>query len=179
MAIELRVSADTTELRRFAPERLVLRAAARGGSSAIRAARTQASREVRARKALKASKVAKALKLRFPSGTQTVSSLAWHLDVDSVAVPLTAYPFRQVAAGVSVRVNRGAPKLLRSAFVTTLRSGHVGVFRRVGAERLPIKELFTTRVTDVFDDSGMVDRVFARAGEVFTATFRRNLEAVK
>jgi hypothetical protein len=176
MAIELRVSADTTELRRFAPERLVLRAATRGGSSAIRAARTQASREVRARKALKASKVARALELRFPSGTQ---SLEWHLDVDGVAMPLTAYPFRQVADGVSVRVNRGAPKLLKSAFVATMRSGHVGIFRRTGAERLPIKELFTTRVTDVFDDSGMVDRVFARAGAVFASTFRRNLESVK
>lgn len=173
--MEFSVTVDSS--RWFTPNKMLLRAARRAGSSAIRAARTQASREVRARKSLKASKVNKALRIRMPSGPQTLDSLEWRLVIDGRPLPVSAYPYRQTSRGVSVRVNKGSSKLIKSAFVATMKSGHTGVFRREGKDRLKIKELFTTRVTDLFTEPGPVSRITERAGTVFGSTFARNLSA--
>lgn len=51
----------------------------------------------------------------------------------------------------------------------------MGIFVRKGAKRLPIEEKFTTRISDVFTDFGMVPAVHARAQAVFTKTFERLL----
>jgi len=148
-----------------------LRAAKRAGSSALRAARAQASREVRTRKALRLAVVNKALRVQAD-----VTDLEWRLTISGAGIPLAAYPHRQTAKGVSVRVNRGGAKLIQSAFLATMRSGHRGVFARSGELRLPIKELYASRVVDVFGDPGAVDAVLGRADVVFRTTFARNLK---
>jgi hypothetical protein len=78
--------------------------------------------------------------LQRASGTD-IAGMSWAVDVSGEPVPLVAYPYRQTKQGVSVEVNRGKRTLLKGAFVATLKSGHVGVFRRQGKARLPIEEL--------------------------------------
>lgn len=58
--------------------------------------------------------------------------------VRSKWIPLAKLGAVQTKKGVRVRL-RGS---YRSAFMARMASGHVGVMKRVGSERLPIRELF-------------------------------------
>ena len=90
-------------------------------------------------------------------------------------MPLVAYPYRQTKQGVSVEVNRGKRTLLKGAFVATMKSGHVGIFRRQGKTRLPIEELRGSRPVDALLHQGEAQGVADRGGSSFAATFARVL----
>ena len=155
-------------------ERALANTLSKAGGDAARAGRAESSRKIRERKSMKAGAVGKALPLTFP-GTKEIARLAWRMDVSGALVPVSAYPHRQTRKGVSVAINKGSRSLIRSAFVVTLKSGHKGVFLRKGDARLPIKEAFTTRVSDVFMDGGFIPAVQARQQRAFSATFTRVL----
>lgn len=154
----------------------VTRAARKAGSSAIRAVRVESTRAVRARKQIRVRAVRNALTVsRAPAAGTALENLEWKMFAKDVGTRISDYPFRQTRAGVSVGINAGARSLIKSAFVATMKSGHTGVFKREGTARLGIKELFTTRVADVFRDSGMMPKVEARATAEFSSTFDRVL----
>jgi hypothetical protein len=88
-------------------------------------------------------------------------------------IPLAKYPARQTKRGVSVLVNKGKRKLVRGAFLATMKSGHTGVFRREGKQRLPIKHALSSRVSDVFHDAGRAEGVTRRGALVLSGAFRR------
>lgn len=163
-----------TPFRGQALERAVTRALSKAGGDAIRGLKAESNRQIRARKRIKAGKVTKALPLTFPKGKH-IDDLAWRMDVSGAAFPLAAYPFRQVKRGVSVAVNTGKRNIVGGAFVATLKSGHIGIFKRVGKSRLPIKELYSTRISDVFKDPGMIPTIQRRGQAVFSASFSRLL----
>jgi hypothetical protein len=150
----------------------VSRAARAAGSDAIRAMRTEAARGIRERKAMKAGATLKALPISYPS-SKDIGRFQWKLTASGALIPVAAYPHRQTKKGVSVQINKGARSFIKGAFTAQMKSGHYGVFLRKGKGRLPIKEAWTTRVVDVFEDSGFTDRVFARGEQVFRATFAR------
>ncbi len=152
----------------------VVRALSKAGGDAARAMKAASSRCVRQRKKLKVAKVNKALPLSFPHGSG-IRDLVWRMDVSGAPVRLAEYPHRQTRKGVMVQVNAGARKLVKSAFVATMRSGHEGVFQRVGRGRLPIRELFSSRVSDVFNDGPMIPGVLAQAQARFSSGFDRLL----
>jgi hypothetical protein len=152
----------------------VLRAMRKAGGDTIRAMRAAANRSVRFRKRMKASAVSSGLVLRMPRGG-ALEDLEWRIDVSGEAVPLSAYPHRQVKRGVSVAVNRNGRKIIQSAFVARMKSGHLGIFVRRGKGRLPIDELFSSRISDVIQDTGAIPAIFARGAEVFERSFARLL----
>lgn len=156
-------------------ERPLLSALRKSGGDAIRAMRAASNRAIRFRKQMKAGTVSRGLVLRMPRSTRSIDDLEWRVDVSGAPFRLSAYPFRQVKRGVSVAVNRGARRIIPSAFVATMKSGHTGIFVRRGKKRLPIDELFSSRISDVFNDSGMIPAVFARGSAVFSASFSRLL----
>lgn len=166
---------QVSKFREAGLERALTRAVSRAGGDAIRAGRVASSRSVRERKRMKLGRVNAALVLTFPKGMKHIDDLVWQMRASGAPVPVSEYPFRQTKRGVSVAINRGRRVLLSGAFVATMRSGHVGVFRRRGAKRLPIDETFTTRVSDVLRDTGLMPRLQARAQEVFTSSFARLL----
>lgn len=137
--------------------------------------KAESSRLVRARKKFKVAKVNQSLPLTFPSAGAPIHRLVWRMDVSGQTMPLSAFPARQTRKGVVVQVNAGSPKLFKSAFLATMKSGHTGVFYRQGAARLPIDEAFSTRISDVFHDEGMIPAVQARAQSVFASAFARLL----
>lgn len=153
-------------------ERALANVLSKAGGDAARAMRTEAGRKVRERKQMKAGVVRKALPLTFPTSKE-ITRLAWRMDVSGAMVPVSAFPHRQTRKGVSVQINRSSRSLIRSAFVAVMPSGHKGVFIRHGRARLPIKEAFTTRVSDVFGDGGFIPTVQARAQRVFGAAVVR------
>jgi hypothetical protein len=156
------------------------RALIRAGSSAILAARAEAVRQVRERREIKASAIRNVISIRYPLASEEEPK--WVMTISSRAMPIGAYPHRQVSAGVSAEIKAGSRTVIRGAFVAAMKSGHRGVFMRSGRfgrrgnpklER--IRELYTTRVVDVFRDPGFVEAVGVRATEVFQQTLDRNL----
>lgn len=149
------------------------RALRKAGATALRDMRSEATKRIRARKAIRPRYIARALSLRRIGGD--VSDMEWALDVSGEPVPLVAYPMRQTKKGVTVEVNRGKRTLVKGSFVATMASGHKGVFQRRGKARLPIRELFGSRPVDALLHQGEADGVAARGGKSFADTFARVL----
>lgn len=166
-------------------ERAIERVTKASGNRAIRDAKVTASRYVRGRKRLKVKFVNDSLPVTNPKG-RALGDLEWRMRVSGSPVPLIDYPHRQVGArtigskgrrervsgGVMVGVNKGRMKLIKSAFVAKMKSGHKGIFSRgLDGRRLPIHELFSSRVSDVFNDNGMIPAVFERATTTYNKSF--------
>lgn len=117
-------------------------------------ARTAASQEVRsAGYNIKVS----AIKKSFSITRATGKNLVVVLRATGKPIAMINYSARQTKSGVSINVKTGR-QTLRHAFIATMKSGHQGVFERIGAARVkgakivkggkrkrpntPIKELF-------------------------------------
>ncbi len=166
---------DSSALKRFdrVPSALAT-ALRRAGTDAVRAMKSEASRQVRSKKRFKVSVVNKGLPLTYPT-SRNIDSLVWTMRVSGAPQPAIQFAARQTKAGVSFGVNTGKRSFIKSAFIATMRSGHVGVFYRQGTKRLPIDEAFTTRISDVFSDSGVIPAIQARTQSVFAQAFFRSL----
>jgi hypothetical protein len=144
------------------------RAAKLAGRDALRAMKTEASRYIRGRKGMKISVVQDAL---FADQLERPGYLVWRVTASAKALPISAFRYRQTKRGVVAEINRGVSTLIRGAFEAEMRSGHVGIYRRRGKSRLPIDELFTSRVSDVMRD--VAPNVLERGEAVFRKTFER------
>jgi hypothetical protein len=80
------------------------------------------------------------LRRRIRITKATVNRLQAVVAADGEPIPLTAFNPRRIRKGVSVAIVKGKRTLIRSGFITTMRSGHRGVFVRAGRQRLPIIE---------------------------------------
>jgi hypothetical protein len=135
----------------------VLRAATRGAlNRAIRRAFTESSRKVREVYNVKAKDVKKYTKIRRATGANPSAELR----IKGQRLPVMVFGARQTAKGVSVRIKKkGGRKLIRSAFIRTLKSGKTSVFRRrqKGSKlvpRLPIDLLTTLDPPKMFEKEG-------------------------
>lgn len=163
------------------------RALRKAGATVLRDMRSEASKRIKARKRIASKYISRALSLRAETGGD-LADLSWALNVSGEPVPLFAYPHRVIAGktgkrgmgprsqgGLAVEVNVGKTTILRGAFVATMKSGHVGIFRRRGLARLPIDELLGSRPVDALLHQGESEAIAARGGESFSATFARLL----
>lgn len=149
-------------------------ALSKAGGDAIRGLKITSRRYAQTKKRMKAGRLNAGLPLTFPKGVTYIRDLEWRMDVTSDYALVSSYTgARQTRLGVTVGINKGTRALIKGAFIATMKSGHVGVFLRTGPGRFPIKELFTTRVADVFNDNGMTDEAFTRAQETFSKSFER------
>lgn len=174
MTISITLTGDLRWWDRQTPR--IERSLRRAGSDALRAMRKTGSDAVRAKKKFKLKQVQSAFQLSFPSEGTKIEDLEWRLTVRSIPTPLGAFPARQTRKGVKVTVNTGSPKLFPGAFIATMKSGHRGVFYRLGKQRLPIDEAFSTRVSDVFQDAAVIPEIMRVARSAFHRTFVRNSE---
>lgn len=157
--------------------RAVAKATSKAGADAIRKTRVESSREIRARKKLRAGFVNKGLPTSRKGSMSRIDSLEWRMDVSGKGVPMKTYPARQTKKGVTVQVNAGKRKLVKGAFIARMKSGHVGVFMRMGKKRLPIEELYSSTLAHVFRDADVIPKVQGIAQSAFTSTFSRLLPA--
>lgn len=152
----------------------VKRALRKAGATALRDMRAEANKRIRARKKIRISYIGRALSMRRPRSGD-IASMEWAIDVSGAPVPLVAYPYRQTKKGVVVEVNKGKRTLVDGSFLATMRSGHLGVFRRKGKARLPIEELRGSRPVDALLHKGETEGVVDRGGKSFRDTFVRVL----
>lgn len=179
-------SLDVLQSRHF--KRAAMAALRKAGSTALRDMRSEAVKRIRARKRIASKYISRAISMRKSGAGGDIGSLEWALDISGEPVPLIAYPHRDAAGkrgkrgigprsrgGVSVEVNVGKRTIVRSAFVATMRSGHEGIFRRRGPQRLPIDELLGSRPVDALLHRGEADAVAARGGKSLADTYARLL----
>lgn len=99
------------------------------------------------------------------------------LTIKDTPVPLILYTSGSAQKKSGVRINvKGTSRVVANAFIATMRSGHEGVFKRVGAKRLPIEELFSTSVRDVFKDNNKVTQLIEAGRDKFKTEFASNLK---
>lgn len=87
------------------------------------------------------------------------SNLAGTLRYRGFNIPLINFrvspkkPAKRNPRQVRVRseIHRGEVKTWRGAFIAQMKSGHVGVFTRVGRSRYPIKEQYSTSVPQMIN----------------------------
>lgn len=77
-----------------------------------------------------------------------------------VAIPLSGYKNRQLAAGVQVEVRKGHKKMLTGHFVNTSKRGNKFIARRKDERRYPIKKLFGAKVAHLFGSINVTKRIF-------------------
>lgn len=92
--------------------------------------------------------------------------------ISAAAVPLILYAS---AARRRVRVRiKGTSKEVKNAFFMQRNNGQDGIFQRRDKSRLPVDELFSTSVRDVFKDDSLVGELQAEASRRFDNEFKNN-----
>lgn len=154
LGLGLEIKADLKQVDQFlelSPKKTslaVFRAIKRG----TEAARTEAARAVSKDMGLKVGVVRKAINLTPPN----YESLTGELRASLRRIPRYEFdakgpnPSRGKGRGVTYR-SEGGRKTVPGAFISTMPSGHTGVFKRKGAGRLPIRQLYGPSIGRVFD----------------------------
>lgn len=163
------------------------RALRMGGNQAIRGLRKDATAHALARKALSAPTITEDQDLKLPKRSSAIRDFAWTLYVKGKPVPVAKFPHvdtrrLRTRRGVLVRFGQTGTQRLSGAFEATMRSGHVGVFRRMNDERLPIEELFSTRLPADYGDDVMItygDKTYRKLQAAFTRGLDRELGKLK
>lgn len=105
------------------------------------------SKETRKEVNVKSSALKKQIWIRRAKPANLVSTI----NISGRHLSLISMGARQNRRGVTVRrLKTGGRTVLKSAFVATMPSGHVGVFRRKGKARLPIQEQFGPSVISLW-----------------------------
>jgi hypothetical protein len=98
------------------------------------------------------------------------------LVISGKKMPLILFGARQRAKGTTVRVKKTAGrKLIRSAFIATMKSGKIQVWMRKGKSRLPIRQMFTVSPPKMFEKEGETAFQDIIAKEM-SPTFKRELD---
>lgn len=143
-------SAEIDRWLREHPKRAT-RATVRAMNRALTSGRALMVQRIAADTGLKSGVVRKAFAVR----NATNERLEARLGVGLKRIPLIdfnargPFPSRGKGRGVSYRLKGGSGRI-PNAFIAEMKSGHRGVFARVGKTRLPIRELFGPSLGHVF-----------------------------
>lgn len=148
--------------------RKVTQALDRGLRRGMQRSRTEGGREIRKIMPLRARDVNQAFTLRPPRQGRPGVIL-----ITSPATPLSELKPRKTRSGFSVEIEKGRRVQIRGAF--QIPKAGQRLFRRVGAARLPIGQLFTRSVTQVAEDDRVLSRITAVVDDDSRAEFRRQL----
>lgn len=148
--------AVTTKLKGFEDAATLFpRATVSALNKTIAQAKTQASTDLRQMYNIKKSDIDSTMSIR----KATQNSLFAVLRTTGKRIGLAKFGARQVARGVSVMVKKGARKVIRTKFIATMKSGHIGVYGRKGRERLPIIERSGPSVPQLFASRGIMKKI--------------------
>jgi hypothetical protein len=160
------------------------RAMRSAGDKAIRTARVTSVAYVTGRKAIKRKRAIQGIVLDFPRRGTAMRDMEWTERMSGSPMPLSAFPSMSGDRGLNVRVNTaGGFKQVFGSFWARTKSGHVGIFARVGAARLPIKELWSSTIADTMSDPGAIEQAqrdaVVKLGKEFGERLALELDKVK
>lgn len=151
-------------------EKVVAAATLRALNRTATSVRAEGVRRIRERYNLKAGTVRKQLRIDRATRNRLVSAVA----ASGRPIPLVEFAARQNRRGVSVKVTRQR-KTVSGVFIAKMKSGHVGVYKREGKSRLPIRELFSVSLPQTFTQKQILAAMRKTAVERFGIEFTREL----
>ncbi len=174
MSVRVSVRSDMKRMvAEFALERKKAnKATMRALNRALDKVATETGREIRKTYNVKAGAIRKALSKRRASG----SNLSARMIVEGVRLGLIEFDARwtrKMPIGATVRIKvAGGRKPVRGAFIASnTATGYRGVWRRVGRERYPIRNLRSISIPQAFSNKAVVAALEKHAAE----TFNKNL----
>jgi hypothetical protein len=143
------------------------RAISSAANRAASAARTEATKQVRAQYIIKAQDVRSPISIEKAS----VSRLTATLRASGRVIPLSKFRISPRSPNQSrplrAQVKKGSSGgIVQHAFVAKMPSGHAGVYMRKTRRRLPIKELFGPSVPHMIGSKEVMEKIEVRAAEV-------------
>ena len=183
------------ELRHLFEADVYEKASRRTVNDLTRQGKTVTKKKIRVRYTIKAGELEKKMKVTVLRASGSGQA---KITTSSKGMPLTAFAgTRQTSAGVSVKLKHNSPRtVIHQAFLATmLSSGHEGAYRRryrrlyrqapVGRVtggfarlpkkyRLPIEQIYSLAVPDMFDHQDVYDEVQALVDAKYETIFRRN-----
>ena len=170
--IGLNVKADAREVERVL-------AGIRGGAPTV--LRRALNRTITPVRAEAARDVAQDMRVRVGTARRAMAlrratnrSLEASVTASGQRIPLIEFRARPVRQGISYDLGRGRT-VAKGAFLSTMKSGHRGAFRRKGKSRLPIGELRGPSIPHVFLQEKIVEAMRRVAGKVWSAEVERQL----
>ena len=150
------------------------KAMARAINDALAAAKTQALKGVTDRYTIKRKEIADLVSTRKASGDNPGGMLRFRSQRKGLAKFKTRPAAPPIQSGVpverrkavQVELLKGHGFTLPKGFVAQMRSGHIGVFRREGAERLGIDERTGPTIAHMVGSREVIENVQERADEV-------------
>ena len=123
----------------------LVKAQVRGLNRVAKAAKTLAVREIAKNMGIKSKRINQDMKV-LPALARKLEA---KVRVKGIRIPLIEFKARENARGVTA-MSRGKRKLFPDAFISRMKSGHIGVFKRFNQRRLPIAELRGASIPVVF-----------------------------
>lgn len=189
MALKLDIRADVRDVDRalsgikHGTATVVTRAA----NKAIRTARTAAVRGIaRDVPGLKQKRVRAAMRISFANVHYWTSAVS----ATGLRIPIIDLGARQTQRGIMHRAQDGR-RLIPSAFIATMESGHRGVFMRkgpkramkggryAGKQRQPIVELYGPSIPRVFIQERITAQIHEASGRVWLAECERQMQFLR
>lgn len=94
----------------------------------------------------------------------------------SKPVSLYVYKGRQIKAGISVAVQKGSRKIIPGAFIQTMRSGYTSSWKRVGKQRLPLKEQLGPTIPFLLNSDEFRETIAQHANEALQKNIKHEIE---
>jgi hypothetical protein len=159
------------------------RAAVRAANRTISAVRTRVLAVITDSLGLKKKDAAKAVFVRNATRSTEEASLT----IRSRGIALSKFSPRKVKVdsargrriGVSVSI-KGVRQLVPGGFLVSLDNGKTGIFERKGADRLPIRQLFSSPIAEyIRNDSAFLSGLQQYARETYVKNFEKDFEFFK
>ena len=132
--IRINISASNHEVSRLIDPAKIRNAMKSASQSAIRGVKTDIDSGVKTHFALERDPEQKKISTRASEKNASV-------DIKGTRLPLSY--FRHFSgAGIGVTIENGENRRYPQAFEAEMKSGHRGIFQRIGRSRLPIRELY-------------------------------------
>lgn len=186
MAAALEFTWDSRDLDVFRGgkiESAIARALRLGGNQAARSLKKDETDLALSRKHLQRQVIEEDQSLSLPGRKVAISDLVWRIWVKGKPVPVAKFPHTQSGLGTIVTFGgSGGTKLISSAFVARMKSGHVGVYHRRGKGRLPIDEMFSSRLPRKFGNEVMLtlgDKTYRKLESAFERGLNREVAKLR
>lgn len=147
------------------------KATVRAMNRVIDMARTEAVRKIREKYSFPATLVRSTL-ITYKASPQRIEAVVRGRGRRTRLIDMQA---RQTRQGVTVRIGK-TRKLIRHAFIATMKSGHTGVYIRTTKKRLPIKELYTISIPEGFASKTVMDALTEKVRDVFPGRLQHELD---
>ena len=149
--MHVKIELDATPILRLLkdiPQDVIPLATSRALNKTAQAVQTVAIKAISADIGVKQSVIRPTLRLD-KAHRNRLSARVNVIDVKRFSLMMIDPRAKQTAQGVSYR-GQGGRRLIAHAFIATMKSGHRGIFKRLGKARLPIRELEGVSVYTVF-----------------------------